>query len=86
MKEYQDKVEKGGTLTDEENENLKELKREQASLFGQLDLIGARSGFFEFLTHRGFLPNYAFQEDSIELVGMILDKSKDKAQGKPSVR
>ncbi len=86
IKEIEEKANKGGTLTEEENDNLKELRREQASLFGQLDLIGGKSGFFEFLTHRGFLPNYAFQEDNIELVGMILDRSKGKDQEKPLVR
>ncbi len=86
LAEFKKKEDAGGVLTDQEDKNLEDIKREQASLIGQLDLIGARSGFFEFLTHRGFLPNYAFQEDNIELVGMILDRDKNKDKKKPLLR
>jgi len=76
----------GASFSDDEKDAFYELKKESASLTNQLDLIGARSGFFEFLTHHGFLPNYAFQEDNVELAAMIFDKSKEGKSEKPSVR
>ena len=86
LAEFERKEAAGVTFGDEEKEAFYDLKREAASLINQSDLIGARSGFFEFLTHHGFLPNYAFQEDNVELAAMIFDRSKDGRSEKPTIR
>lgn len=86
LAEVERKEASGVSFSDDEKNAFYDLKKESASLTNQLDLIGARSGFFEFLTHHGFLPNYAFQEDNVELAAMIFDKSKEGKSEKPSVR
>jgi DEAD/DEAH box helicase domain-containing protein len=86
LAEFERKEEAGVTFGDEEKEAFYDLKREAASLSNQSELIGVRSGFFEFLTHHGFLPNYAFQEHNVELAAMIFDRSKDGKNDKPSIR
>ena len=79
LKELEDKRERR-LLTDEEKEELWEAKREKASLLAQEELIGGKDSFFAFLTRNGLLPNYAFQEDVIELTGIILDEQKKDEQ------
>lgn len=79
LKELEEKREKK-LLTDEEKDELWEAKREKASLLAQEELIGGKDSFFEFLTRNGLLPNYAFQEDVIELTGIILDEQKEDGQ------
>lgn len=63
--------------SEEQKKEFRELRREKASIEAQKDLLGFRDSFFEFLTRYSYLPNYAFQEDSVELVGVILDEDKD---------
>ena len=60
-------------LNDEQTAKLRELRREQAGLRAQKESIGNEDEFFAFLTRNGFLPNYAFQEQAVELKGVIID-------------
>lgn len=66
------------SLSEDQKKEFKELRREKASIEAQKDLLGFKDSFFEFLTRYSYLPNYAFQEDSVELVGVILDEDKDQ--------
>lgn len=66
-------------------EEIKDLRREKAAIEAQKELLGTRDSFFEFLTRYGFLPNYAFQEDTVELIGLILDEDKD-ARGRFTIK
>ena len=76
LKPLEDKEAAGAKLTKEETEEYRELRRERATLEAQKEASGGKDGFFEFLAHHGLLPNYAFQEDAVELVGIILDDGK----------
>ena len=60
-------------LNDEQTTKLRELRRERAGLQAQKKSIGSENEFFAFLTRNGFLPNYAFQEQAVELKGVIID-------------
>lgn len=64
-------------MDEDQKKEFSELRREKAAIEAQKELLGTKSGLFEFLTRYGFLPNYAFQEDAVELVGLILDEDKD---------
>ena len=60
---------------------MREFRREQAGLLAQKESIGGEDGFFAFLTRNGFLPNYAFQEQAVELKGVIIDsRDEEKSQ------
>ncbi len=72
-------------LSDDEKVRFDVLRREDATLTAELDALGERDGFFGFLARKGLLPNYAFSEDSVDLVGVILrpapsDSDKDVAK------
>lgn len=77
---FEEQESKGANLNKEKIDEFRDLKREKATLEAQKELLGSKDGFFEFLTHYGFLPNYAFHEDSVELVGLILDESKESGK------
>ena len=85
IKELKQKEEKTHLSSNEETE-LKEMRRDHASLSAQKELIGGKDGFFEFLTRHGLLPNYAFQEDVIELTGIILSDEKYKVDKKTFIK
>jgi DEAD/DEAH box helicase domain-containing protein len=80
LKPFEDGESAGVKLNDDKSQEFRDLKRERATVEAQKQLLGTRDGFFEFLTHYGLLPNYAFQEDTVELVGLILDESKEKGK------
>lgn len=75
----------GQSVPDSQKEEIKDLRREKAAIEAQKELLGTRDSFFEFLTRYGFLPNYAFQEDTVELIGLILDEDKD-ARGRFTIK
>lgn len=64
-------------LSPEEMTKFREAKRDKASLELQKELVGGKDDIFKFLSRYGLLPNYAFQEDSIELTGIVLDEQED---------
>jgi DEAD/DEAH box helicase domain-containing protein len=72
-------------LSKEDLTKFRDAKRDKASLMLQKELIGGKDDVFKFLSRYGFLPNYAFQEDSIELTGIILDEQED-SKGKITTR
>ena len=74
---FEDQENVGSKLSQDKELEFRELKRERATIEAQKSMVGYRDGFFEFLTHYSLLPNYAFQEDAVELVGLILDESKE---------
>jgi DEAD/DEAH box helicase domain-containing protein len=80
LKPFEDSETSGVKLNEDKTQEFRDLKRERATVEAQKQLLGTRDGFFEFLTHYGLLPNYAFQEDAVELVGLILDESKEKGK------
>ena len=67
------KLTKKSKNSDEDKEKLRELRREHAGLRAQKETLGGDDSFFAFLTRNGFLPNYAFQEQAVELMGVIVD-------------
>ncbi len=81
LKEVQSEIKKltkKNVTSDEDRKNLRELHREQAGLLAQKGSIGGEDSFFAFLTRNGFLPNYAFQEQAVELKGVIIDSRDGK--------
>lgn len=77
IRPFEEQENAGSKLSKERDDEFRELKRERATIEAQKMLVGYRDGFFEFLSHYSFLPNYAFQEDAVELIGLILDESKE---------
>ncbi|MDE3269232.1 MAG: DUF1998 domain-containing protein [Pseudomonadota bacterium] len=63
---------------DEQIKNLREMQREQAGLLAQKDTFGGNDSLFAFLTRNGFLPNYSFQEQAVELTGVIISTDNNK--------
>lgn len=54
---------------DEQNQVLDDARRYAATIYADLEAIGARGeGLHGFLVRKGFLPNYAFGDDDVELV------------------
>lgn len=68
-----EKLTKITVMSDDHTKDLRELRREKAGLLAQKESIGGEDSFFAFLTRNGFLPNYAFQEQAVELKGVIID-------------
>lgn len=61
-------LEKKGKLSEDEIQEQVELRRQRASAYAELEFLGADESFHGFLVKNGFLPNYAFNEDDVELV------------------
>lgn len=85
LQPFEEVESKGGKVPQDKEEEFRELKRERATIEAQKSMVGYRDEFFQFLTHYSCLPNYAFQEDAVELVGLILDESKEAGK-KVSIR
>lgn len=66
------------------DEEIKDLKREEASLLNVLQEIGKKN-IFNFLSDEGLLPNYAFPEAGIILRAVLFRKEDDGTTG-PDVK
>lgn len=63
------------------DEEIKELKAEQAALINVVKEINKKN-IFNFLSDEGLLPNYAFPESGIILKAILYRKDEDKEESK----
>lgn len=61
-------LEANPNLTDEKKAELEDAHRFLGTIRADLEALGAREGLHGYLVKRGFLPNYAFGDDDVELV------------------